>query len=120
MEKEYPASLFWTNLIITFLANHIYLTLPGLVLVVVGVWVRPCLYIGLGLLLLSSGLSLNTALTNRRVFLDSEDPNFQEVREAVLSENWRENVIELVEGGNGREKPENDAIKIDQEHDQSQ
>ena len=97
MDKKYPSSLFWTQLIMDFLVRHIYLCIPGFTLVIVGIWVRPCLYIGIGFLLLDAGLSLFSALRTRSVFLNSNDPNFKEAQDAVLSANWDQNLRDLVE-----------------------
>lgn len=100
MKGKYPASLFWTLLITNILVKHIYLFIPATTLLIVGIWVRPCLYIGLGLLLLDIGLSLFSALHNRHVFLTSDDPNFREAQEAILSENWKENLDRMLESNN--------------------
>lgn len=97
MDGEYPKSLFLTVFFSNFLVKHIYLALPGLTLLIVGIWVKPCLYIGLAFLALDLILSLLGALQNRKVFLTSDNPNFREAQEAILSQNWRENMKKMVE-----------------------
>ncbi len=96
MEEKYPRSLFWTVFLTNLFAKHIYLALPGFTLLMVGIWTRPCLWIGLGLLALDVCLSLMQAIKTRKIFLSSDDPNFQPFRDAVLSENWRQNFDELI------------------------
>ena len=96
MQEKYPRSLFWTVFLTNFFAKHVYLALPGFTLLIVGIWTRPCLWIGLGLLVLDACLSLTQALHTRKAFLTSDDPNFQPFRDAVLSENWRQNIDNLV------------------------
>lgn len=96
MEGKYPRSLFWITFLTNFFAKHVYLALPGFTLLIVGIWTRPCLWIGLGLLVLDVCLSLMQAIQTRKVFLTDDSSNFQPFRNAVLSENWRQNLDDLV------------------------
>ncbi len=97
MDRKYPANFFWTQLLFSLFVHHIYLCLPGLTLLIVGIWIHPCLYVGICLLVLDAALSLASALKSRYVVLTSDNPNFCEAQDALMSENWRENLQRLVD-----------------------
>ncbi len=104
MDKRYPKDLFWFHFFQTFLFHHIFLWLPGITLLIVGIWVRPCLYVGLGFLVMDLIASYLNAVRTRDVFLNSDNPNFKEAQDAVLSENWRENLQQMAENKSGENK----------------
>lgn len=97
MKKKYPASLFWTGFCLNLIGKFFYLFFLALILMIIGIWVKVCLMIGLALLVLDVILSLAEQLVLRRTTLKSENSNFAEFQEAILSNDWRENVKELVE-----------------------
>ena len=104
MDKKYPKDLFWINFLQKFLISHIFLWLPGVTLLIAGIRVRPCLYVGLGFLIIDLIISFLGALRNRNVFLNSDNPNFKAPQDAVLSENWRENLRHIVESKSEEDK----------------
>lgn len=67
---------------------------------IVGIWVRVCLYLGLGVLLLNLILSLIDQLNIRKAFIsDSDNPDFKDFQNAVMmDENWMENVRNYIDG----------------------
>ena len=95
-QPKYPMSLFWMGFFLNFIKN-ILLLLPGVILLIVGIWVKWCLVAGLCLLALDLILALAEQLRLRHAALNSDDPNFKEWQEAMLSPDWKDNVIELVE-----------------------
>ena len=95
-EKEYPWSLTKTSMLMGFFLKRIYLFGPGVVLVIIGIWSRPCLYVGLGFLALDIIITVVEELIARKVVLKSDNPNFREVQDAILSKNWQKNMMDLV------------------------
>ena len=94
-EKKYPARLF----IIGFFMNitrKFFLFFPGILLLIIGIWVKWCLIVGIVLLLLDVLLSLVEQIQIRHATLNSDNPEFQQWKDAILSPNWQENVADLV------------------------
>ena len=46
MEREYPQKMFWLFVLTNFLFHFFYLSVPGIILCIVGIWIKTCLYIG--------------------------------------------------------------------------
>ena len=67
MERKYPPKMFWTFVITNFLFHFFYLSIPGVVLCVVGIWIKPCLWIGLAILGLDVILSVIEQLRIRKL-----------------------------------------------------
>ena len=84
MKRKYPAKLFWIGFISNFIIRSFYLFLPGLILCVVGIWVRICLWIGLGLLAFDAVINFVDQLQIRKTALTPSDhPEFNELMEAL-------------------------------------
>lgn len=84
MKRKYPAKLFWFGFFSNFLIRSFYLFLPGLVLCIIGIWVRVCLWIGLGLLGIDAVVNLVDQLRIRKVALTPSDhPVVNELMEAL-------------------------------------
>ena len=66
-----------------FLFRFFYLSIPGIVLCVVGIWVNPCLWIGLAFLGLDIILTTIDQLRIRKtVMTHSDSPKFNEFMDA--------------------------------------
>jgi hypothetical protein len=94
--KKYPVSLF----IIGFLMNltkNFFLLLSGLILLFIGIWVNWCFTVGVALLLIDVIISLLEQITIMNTTLNSDNPNFKEIQDAVLSPDWKDNVKDLVQ-----------------------
>lgn len=98
-KRKYPASLFVIGLITNAVFHFFYLFIPALILIFVGIWVKKCLYVGLGLLLLDILLSLIEQLRLRHVSVsDTDNPDFAAFQDALFSGgNWMDNVKGFVE-----------------------
>ena len=96
--KKYPTSLFIIGFITNILFRFSWLFIPGIILLIVGMFVRPCQYIGFVLLLIDIALSLIEQLRIRQAFLDeSGSPDFREFQDALSKDGgWKDNIIELV------------------------
>ena len=103
MKRKYPMDLF----ILLFIAKMIklyYLLLPGFVFLFVGIWVKWCLVTGAVLFLLVIMIALLGQLRDRHIVLHSNDPKDKDFQDAVLSPNWKDNVIRMTEDAVNRHK----------------
>lgn len=84
MKRKYPAQMFWIGLIGNILVRFGYLTIPGIILCIVGIWVTPCLWIGLIVLCISLALSVIDQLQIRKTILTPNDnPDIDELFQAL-------------------------------------
>lgn len=90
---KYPASLFIAGFFLN-LIKYFWLLIPAIILLVVGIFVRIFLYIGICGLLLAVILSFVEQLVMRAVTLRMKD---QEWKDAILSKKWAKNVLALSE-----------------------
>ncbi len=95
-EPKYPVNLFWIGFFMNMTKNFLLFFL-AIILLIVGIWVKWCLILGLALLALDIIISLVEQIQIRNTTLNSDDPNFKEWQEAILSPNWKDNIINLTE-----------------------
>lgn len=97
--KKYPSNLFVLGLLFSMIVYYYWLFILSLVLMLLALLYRPCLYLGWAILLVDFIFSLIQQLKIRNVLLkDSDDPDMQNFKGAVLGEgSWRENVIKVVD-----------------------
>ncbi len=95
MKRHYNRNLFWAGFLIN-LFRLFFIVIPALILVIVGIWVRPCLFIGLGLLAIALIIAFIQQLAIKRTAETSDNPNFEPFAEAMCSDDWREKIDELV------------------------
>ena len=66
--------------------HFFYLSVPGIILCIVGIWIKSCLYIGLAILGLDLILSIIEQLRIRNATVShSENPEFNELMDAFCS-----------------------------------
>ena len=83
MERNYPVKWFWFFVLNHFVFHFFYLSLPGSILCIIGIWRKPCLWIGLAILGLTVILSIIEQLRIRKAALtQSDNPFFNEVMDA--------------------------------------
>lgn len=58
MDRKYPTKMFWFFVLTNFMFHFFYLSVPGIILCIVGIWVKSCLWIGLAVLGLDVILSI--------------------------------------------------------------
>ena len=76
--RKYPTRLFIIGFITNILFHFFWLFIPCIILLIVGIFVKPCLYIGLALLLIDILLSLIEQFRIRQAFLEeSDNPDFE-------------------------------------------
>ena len=95
-KKKYPASLFVLGFIAKLVRNYKWIR-AAIVVYVAGIWVQWCTLVGFALLLSALTLSLRQQLETRNAVLNSDNPNFKDVQEALLSPNWKDNLIAMAE-----------------------
>ena len=86
MERKYPAKMFWFFVLTNFLFHFFYLSIPGIILCIVGIWVKSCLWIGLSILGLDVILSIIEQLRIRKAaVMPSDNPEFNELMDTFCS-----------------------------------
>lgn len=96
MEKKYPKDLFFWGFIIN-LIRHFYLLIPGIIFVVIGVWSETSLCIGVILLAIDIFLSLIEQIQYKNITENSDNTEFQPFQEAVMSKDWKNNLMKMLE-----------------------
>ena len=96
--RKYPTSLFIVGFITNILFHFFWLFIPCVILLIIGMFVKTCLYIGLALLLIDILLSLIEQFRIRQAFLEeSDNPDFRAFQDALSKGgNWRDNIGELL------------------------
>ena len=98
MERKYPTKMFLLFVLTNFLLHFFYLSIPGIILCIVGIWAKPCLWIGLAILGLDVILSIIEQLRIRKAAVTpSDNPEFNELMDAFCSPDGLEAVRRIVE-----------------------
>lgn len=99
MERKYPAKMFLMFVLTNFLFHFFYLFVPGIILCIVGTWVKSCLWIGLAILGLDLILSIIEQLHIRKAAVTrSDNPEFNELMDAFCSPGGLEAFRNVVDG----------------------
>ncbi|MBE5866673.1 MAG: hypothetical protein E7292_10775 [Lachnospiraceae bacterium] len=86
MKRKYPTKMFWFFVLTNFLFHFFYLSIPGIIFCIVGIWVKPCLWIGLAILGLDVILSIIEQLRICKAAVTrSDNPEFNELMDAFCS-----------------------------------
>ena len=86
MERKYPTRMFLLFILTNFVFHFFYLFVPGIILCIVGIWVKSCLSIGLAILGLDLILSIIEQLRIRKAAVTpSDNPEFNELMDAFCS-----------------------------------
>ena len=98
MERKYPTKMFWLFVITNFLFHFFYLSVPGITLCIVGIWIKSCLWIGLAILGLDFILSIVEQSRIRKAAVTPGDhPEFNELMDAFCGPNGPEAVRKIVD-----------------------
>ena len=93
--RNYPISLFIIGFITNILFHFFWIFIPCIILLIIGIFVNPCLFIGLALLLIDIVLSLIEQLRIRQAFLKkSDNPDFRAFQEALSKDGSRKDHID--------------------------
>ena len=86
MERKYPMKMFWLFVLTNFFLHYFFLSIPGIILCVVGIWKKACLWVGIAVLLLDMILAILRQLQIRKVATTpSDSPEFNELMDAFCS-----------------------------------
>ncbi len=98
MKRQYPTKMFFFFVLTNFLFHFFYLSVPGIVLCIVGIWSKFCLWIGLAILGLDLILSIIEQLRLRRTAITpSDNPDFNEMMDAFCGPDGLEAVRKIVD-----------------------
>ena len=82
MKYKYPMMLFIMGLVTDFFIRFFFLSVPAAILLIIGIWVRPCLYAALALLFLDAVLCLVEGFRIRQAAIaESANPVFRRFQE---------------------------------------
>lgn len=97
--RKYPMSLFLIGFITNIIFHFFWLFLPGVILIIAGIFIRPCLLAGLAVFLIDIIVSFIEQMRIRSACLkDSDHPDFRKFQEALSKDgSWIENVQEFVD-----------------------
>ena len=98
MERKYPTKMFWLFVLTNFLFHFFYLSIPGIILCIVGIWVKFCLWIGIAILGIDVILSIIEQLRIREAAVTpSDNPEFNELMDAFYGPDGLEAVRKIVD-----------------------
>ena len=96
-KRKYPMKWFWRFSLMNFLFRFFYLSVPGAILCVVGIWINVCLWIGVSVLLIAMSLSMFEQLRiAKAATAESDNPEFNELMDAFCGEGGMQAVGELL------------------------
>lgn len=98
MERKYPTKMFWLFVLTNFLFRFFYLSIPGIILCIVGIRVKSCLWIGVAILGLDAILSIIEQLRIRKAAVTpSDNLEFNELMDAFCGPGGLESVRKIVD-----------------------
>lgn len=99
MKRRYPADLFAIGFITNMVFRFFWLFAPAVILMIIGIFSRNFLYIGLAVLLFDVIVSLIEQFKIRAAFLsDTDNPDFRGFQDALSRDgNWNENLKDFLE-----------------------
>lgn len=103
MNRHYNKSLFWIGFMMNMTKN-IFLLIPGLILCIIGIWVKPCLFIGAALLVIDVVISLIEQIRIKKTVENNSDPNFESWAEIMSKDNFGE-LMKAIDGKIKNQKP---------------
>lgn len=97
--RKYPKKLFIIGFISNLLLRFCWLFIPSVVLLIVGIFIKPCLYVGGIILFIDVILSLVEQIKIRKTFIEeSDNPDFKKLQEVLSKDgDWTENVKTFVD-----------------------
>lgn len=98
-KRHYPLSLFVLGFITNVIFHFFWLFVPAVILLLLGIFFKPCLYIGLALLIIDLIVSLIEQFMLRNTLLkDSDNEYFREFQNVFEKDgSWWKNVTEYVD-----------------------
>ncbi len=86
MKRRYPAGMFCLFVLFNFFLHFFYLSIPGILLCIAGIWNKVCLLIGAGVLLLDLLLSIIEQMKIAAAATsESDNPEFNELMDAFCT-----------------------------------
>ena len=93
--KKYNRQLFLIGFLMNITKNFLLL-IPGVLLCIVGIWVRICLIIGLSLLAIDLIISFVEQLQIKNTVENTNNPNLVPWANAMMSDDWKSSVQDLL------------------------
>ena len=111
-KKKYPLSLFIFGFFQNFFFHFFWIFVPSAILLIVAIFVKYCLYIGIVGLIIDVIVSFIEQLLIRKACIsDSDSPDFKAFQEALSADgDWKDNLDKYV----NRQISNNDDISKDE------
>ena len=96
--RKYPFVMFAFGLFHNFFFHFFWIFIPAAILSIVGIFVKPCLYIGIVGLVIDLISSFIEQMAIRKAFItDSDNPDFKAFQDALSADgDWKDNVRDYV------------------------
>ncbi len=94
--KKYNKQLFWSGFVLNIVRKFM-LVLAAVVSGIVGIWIKPCFYFGLGVIFVVLIWSFVQQLLIKHTVEHSDNPNFTPFANAMMSDNLKDEIEKLVE-----------------------
>lgn len=95
-EPKYPTILFIIGVLQNITKNFLILII-AIAFFVLGIWLKWCLIAGAASLVLAVVIAIIEQIHIRNEVVNSDNPEFQEWKNAMMSGNWMENIKNMVE-----------------------
>ena len=96
MKRKYPKSLFVMGFVMNLLIKFWYLFVLSLILRIIGIWIKACLYIVVILIVLDFIISLIYQMVLVNTFVNSSNLNMEEFQDAISTDNWSKSVRSII------------------------
>ena len=95
MKAKYDNGLFMAGVCLNFIKN-VFIWIPAIILLFVGVWVKVGLYIGITLLILNIIVAFIEQFHIKSCVENSDTPEFEPWKEIMTSDNWKDDVKDKI------------------------
>jgi len=97
-ERKYPLSLFVMGFVMNMFLRYVWLFIPGVILLLAGIFIKWCLYAGITLLIIDIVVSFIEQMKMRHIMLsESDDEQFRKFQDAVSDDgNVFENIRSII------------------------
>lgn len=93
--KKYNWKLFWLGFLMN-LMKKFFLFIPGLVLCIIGIWINPCLYIGIALFVFDAVISYAEQWQMKKTVESNDNPDFQQWADIMTQDDWQEEIKKAI------------------------
>ncbi len=98
MNKKFPLSFFLFGFFLDVVVKRFYLFVPSVIFMLLGIFIGELGSVGAVILAVDIVISFFSQLNLAMMLMNNDDPDFEEMKNNILSDNWRTNIKDWVEG----------------------